>query len=79
MTISQGGCPRGTCPADLSRVKRPNPVISKWFPPIWVIKAAPECVVPPVVVPQSMLQTPGSSVVVAHGGRCSESRVSQRE
>lgn len=59
MTISQGECPRGTCPGDLSNVNRSKPAIPQWFPPIWVIKAGPERVVPPVVVPQSMLQTPG--------------------
>lgn len=62
MTISQGGCPRGTCPRDLSRRNRPKPIIPQWFPPIWQTKAAAESVVPLLVVPQSMSQAPGSSV-----------------
>lgn len=59
MTISQGECPRGTCPEESSRVNRSKPVMPQWFPPIWLAKAAAECVVPPLIVPESMSQTPG--------------------
>lgn len=33
MTISQGECPRGTCPGESSRVNRSKPVIPQWFFP----------------------------------------------
>lgn len=63
MTISQGECPRGTCPEESSRVNRSKPVIPQCFPQSgW--QKPPEFVVPPLVVPQSMSQTPGSSVGV---------------
>lgn len=68
MTISQGECPRGTCPEESSRVNRSKPVIPQWFSPIWLAKAARVCRSttgrPTVNVPNSGLECRGVHRVV---------------
>lgn len=68
MTISQGECPRGTCPEESSRLNRSKPVMPQWFPPIWLAKAARVCRSttdrPRVNVPNSGLRVSGWHKVV---------------